>query len=104
MYLIERQLLVKFPEEIIQYATASAKNVYISPDKKKLLYTAKAQYTLPNDIIPPIPATNTQPEERTLQESGVYVYDSEEDKNFRVGTETNQEDLMAKSSKTTLSY
>jgi len=95
MYLIERQLLVKFPEEIIQYATASAKNVYISPDKKKLLYTAKAQYTLPNDIIPPIPATNTQPEERTLQESGVYVYDSEEDKNFRVGTETNQEDLMA---------
>jgi hypothetical protein len=95
MYLIERQFLIKFPEEIIQYATTSAQNAYISPDKKKLLYTAQADYTLPDDIIPPIPATNTQPEERDLQVNGIYVYDSEEDKNFRVGTETNSEDLMA---------
>ena len=95
MYLIERQFLAKFPAEIIQYATESAQNVYISPDKKKLLYTARVEYTLPDDIIPPVPATNTQPEERALQVNGIYVYDSEEDRNFRVGTETNQDDLMA---------
>ncbi|MBT3249435.1 MAG: PEGA domain-containing protein [Candidatus Pacebacteria bacterium] len=99
MYLIERQFLAKFPEEIIQYATQSAKNVYISPDKKKLLYTAREQYSLPDDIIPPIPATNTQPEERTLQADGVYVYDSEEDKNFRVGTKDNSEDAASKPQK-----
>ncbi len=88
MYLIERQFLAKFPEEIINYATASAQNVYISPDKKKLLYTAAANYTLPDDITPPIPATNTQPEERQLQVDGIYVYDNEENKNFRIGTQT----------------
>lgn len=94
MYLRERQFLAKFPEEIVEYATSSARNVYISPDKKKLLYTAKSDYTLPNDIIPPIPATNTQPEERILQGNGVYVYDSEEDKNFRIGAETTQDEQI----------
>jgi len=90
MYLRERQFLAKFPEEIIEYATSSARNVYISPDKKKLLYTTQADYTLPDDIIPPIPATNTQPEERALQVDRVYVYDSEEDRNFQIGMETTE--------------
>lgn len=86
MYLRERQFLSKFPEEIIYQATTSAKNVYISPDKKKILYTATADITLPENIIPPVLATNTQPEERNLEIGGVYVYDSKEDKNFRVGS------------------
>ncbi|MBU0576329.1 PEGA domain-containing protein [Patescibacteria group bacterium] len=92
MYLRERQFLAKFPTEIIQYATASARNVYLSPDKKKLIYTAPKQYVLPNDIIPHVPATNTQPEERELQPNGIYIYDSEEDKNFRIGTEPDPTD------------
>ena len=92
MYLRERQFLAKFPEEIIEYATSSARNVYISPDKKKLLYTSQVDYTLPSDIIPPIPATNTQPEARALQTSGIYVYDTEEDKNFQIGTEASQDE------------
>jgi hypothetical protein len=91
IYLRERQFLAKFPEEIIQYATQSAKNVYLSPDKKKLLYTSLAEHSLPDDIIPPVPATNTQTEERTLQPDNIYVYDSEEDKNFRIGQEEAQE-------------
>ena len=95
MYLRERQFLAKFPEEIIQYATQSARNVYISPDEKKLLFTAQSEYTLPDDIIPPIPATNTQPEKRFLQTDGVYIYDSEEDKNFQIGTEITQDDQTA---------
>lgn len=92
IYLQEKQLLAKFPEEIIEYATQSARNVYLSPDKKKLLYTALTDYTLPDDIIPPVPATNTQPERRNLTAGGVYVYDIEEDKNFQVGVESTTED------------
>lgn len=87
MYLRERDNFSKFPEEIITIATSSAKNVYISPDKKRMLYTATAEVTLPQEIIPPMPASSTQPEERSLVAGGIYVYDREEDKNFRVGTE-----------------
>lgn len=92
MYLRERQFLAKFPEEIVEYATSSARNVYLSPDKKKMIYTAVADHTMPEDIIPPVPATNTQPEERQLQANGIYIYDSEEDKNFRIGIEPDQTD------------
>lgn len=87
IYLRERQYLVKLPPEIIQYATQSARNVYLSPDRKKLLYTAQATYTLPDNILPLVPATNTQPETRNLEPNQVYIYDSEEDKNFQIGQE-----------------
>ena len=90
MYLRERQYLEEFPEEVIQVATQSAKNVYLSPDKKRLLYTATASATIPEDIVPPVPSRNTQPEERSLQPGGIYVYDREEDKNFKVAEEAGQ--------------
>lgn len=86
MYIRERQFLAKFPEEMLEIATTSAKNVYISPDKKRMLYTATAAATLPEDIVPPVPSTNTQTETRTLVPGGIYVYDREEDKNFQVAT------------------
>ncbi len=84
IYQKERLFLEKFPEEIIQVATESAKNVYISPDKKRLLYTATADITLPEDLVPPLPTTNNQEETRNLTAGNIYVYDREEDKNFLV--------------------
>lgn len=84
MYLRERQYLAEFPEEIIEIATASAKNVYISPDKKRLLYTATASATVPENLVPPIPARSTQPEQRELRPGYIYVYDREEDTNFEL--------------------
>lgn len=90
MYIRERQFLGKFPPEVIEVATQSAKNVYLSPDKQRLLYTATASATLPDNLVPPPPATNTQPEFRTLVPGAIYVYDREEDKNFQVGQETGQ--------------
>jgi hypothetical protein len=88
MYLRERQFLSKFPEEMMVVATQSAQNVYFSPDKKRLLYTytASSSTTLPEGLTPPVPATNTQIEERTLTQGKTYIYDREEDKNFAIGT------------------
>lgn len=86
IYLRERQFMAKFPEEVLQIATESARNVYLSPDKKRLLYTATAPATLAEGIIPPVPATNTQEESRTLEPGAIYVYDREEDKNFKIAT------------------
>lgn len=87
MYVRERQFLSLFPQEVVGVATQSAKNVYISPDKKRLLYTATASALIPDSITAPLPSTNSQPEERGLQPGSIYVYDREEDKNFKVGVE-----------------
>lgn len=87
IYQREREFLKKFPPEMLEIATMSAKNVYLSPDKKRMLYTATEAKTLPTEIVPPVPATNTQPEQRELTIGGIYVYDREEDKNFQIGNE-----------------
>ncbi len=87
MYVRERQFLGKFPDAIIKIATTSAKNVYLSPDKKRMLYTATESTTIPDQLIPPVLATNTQPEDRNLEPGFIYIYDMEEDKNFKVGQE-----------------
>ncbi len=87
MYLRERDNFSKFPPEIIEIATSSAKNVYISPDKKRIMYTATKDLVIPEKLVPPIPSSSTQPEERSLVAGRIYVYDSEEDRNFKVGDE-----------------
>jgi hypothetical protein len=94
IYLRERQFLAKFPKEILDLTKNFAKNVYLSPDKKRLLYTAGAAATLAENIIPPVPATNTQEEARTLEPGAIYVYDREEDKNFKVATVAALPDLL----------
>ncbi len=88
MFLKEKQFLSKFPKEVIQLATQSAYNVYFSPDKKRLLYTASASVSLPDNLVPPLPAASTQVQERNLKPGSIYVYDREEDRNFKVGQET----------------
>lgn len=78
----ERERLKLLPVQIEHLATESAKNWYFSPDEKKALYIASKDSQLPNNIIPAVPASNNQPEERDLKENRLYVYDFEEDKNF----------------------
>jgi len=87
LYKRERTSLAKFPDEIQQIATESAINVYFSPDEERVMYTATASATLPDNILPSIPAASSQPQERTLQPGGVYVFDRKENRNFRVGTD-----------------
>lgn len=87
IYQREREFLKEFPEEILQVATESAKNVYLSPDKKRLMYTATAELVLPANLVPVVPASSTQPQNRTLKPNSIYIYDSEEDRNFLIGSE-----------------
>jgi hypothetical protein len=87
MYLRERQYLKEFPDEIVEIATSSAQNVYFSPDKKRLLYTATKALVIPEGIAPPVPSPNSQAQSRNLVAGERYVYDREEDTNFYIGTE-----------------
>ena len=87
MYLRDRDRLAKFPPLIQEMASQSAVNVYFSPDEKKLMYTAQKEVTLPENLLPAKPASSTQAQERTAQIGGVYIYDREEDRQFRIGTD-----------------
>lgn len=60
----------------------SAINIYFSPDEEKMMYTATASATIPNELISPLPASNTQPEIRMIEPGKIYIYDLKEDKNF----------------------
>lgn len=96
MALREQQFLGKFPPAVIKIATSSATNVFFSPDKKRLLYTATAAAVLEPNLIPALPGANSQPEERQLVPQGIYIYDREEDKNFRIGTQVEKPLFPAK--------
>ncbi|PWU23987.1 hypothetical protein C5B42_01030 [Candidatus Cerribacteria bacterium 'Amazon FNV 2010 28 9'] len=76
--------LSRFPSLIQQIATGSAIQVHISPDQYKLLYTATASATLPATLLSPVPAADSQPQERTIAPGNTYVYDRREDRNFLV--------------------
>lgn len=87
LYKRERVVHAKFPDRIQQIATESALNVYVSPDDERMMYTATAALTLEDNLIPPVPAANSQPQERELIPGGIYVYDRKEDRNFHIGTQ-----------------
>lgn len=55
-----------------------------APDEQKILYVASTSATLPLIITPRLLGADTTPEERTLKEQAIYVYDIKEDKNFKV--------------------
>jgi len=93
LYLKERQYLARFPDKVLKVATSSAQNVYLSPDKKKIMYTATARGTLPTNLIPSLLSSNSQTEHRSVLPGMTYVYDREEDKNFLISLE--RKDLPA---------
>lgn len=72
-------------DEIQKIFESAAEDIRFSPDESKILYTASANITIPEDIVDPIPGASTQPEERNLTSGKTYVYDIKEDKNFIVG-------------------
>jgi len=88
MYQRDRERLVKFPLEIQRVATASAVNVYFSPDEKRLMYTATEEFNLPANLLPAKPGSNNQPESRQTKIGNIYIYDRDEDKQFWLGEDT----------------
>jgi len=81
----QENLFQELPEFIQYVATNSAQAVYFSPNEEKLLYTATASAQIPDNLIPSLPASSTQPETRQLEPGGIYIYCLKEDKNFKLG-------------------
>jgi hypothetical protein len=55
-----------------------------SEDETKILYTASQSANLPSIINPALIGTNSTPEERQINKGAIYVYDTKEDKNFKI--------------------
>ncbi len=80
----EKTKLKDFPEFMLKVATESATNVFVSPNDEKMLYQATKTIDIPDKLIPPVPAANTQPQHRHLEPGNFYVYDAKEDRNFLI--------------------
>ncbi len=82
---IEAPRLSTLPVALRDILASSAADLVWSPRENKILYTATASAVIPENLIRPLPGSNTQPQTRSLEAGKVYVYDIEEDKNFAVG-------------------
>lgn len=87
----------KIHPQILQTILQNSTNAFLSPDNTKIFYTATAEATIPTGLMPVLPATNSQPEERRLSANNLYVYDGYEDKNYLIG-----ETVASSSAKTLL--
>lgn len=74
--------LSKLPQSLLTMMEAAVGDFLFSPDETKLLYVATASASIPEEIIPPLPATNPTPETRQIEPENIYVYDLEQDKNY----------------------
>jgi len=75
----------KLPEKLLSTFTNNTANIQFAPDETKILYTATASASIPQELIPLPPVVSTQKEERDIKPGRVYVYDLKEDKNFFIG-------------------
>jgi len=74
----------KVPEKLQPILLSSAVNITFSPDSTKVLYVATASAQIPDLLIPLVPASSSQKENRNIEAQKVYVYDLKEDKNFEI--------------------
>lgn len=76
----------KLPVDLRDLFTRNSSGISISPDTKRILYTATANAELKEGLINPIPGSSTQVETRKIEAGNTYVYDLIEDRNFIVYT------------------
>ncbi len=81
---ITEKALRAFKDPLADVALESFDIMAFSPDETRILYTATQSATLPLVIDPPLVATNQTPEVRDIETGSIYVYDAEEDRNYKV--------------------
>ncbi len=64
-------------------ATAAAELIW-SPKENKVMYAATASAVIVDNLIRQLPGSSTQPQERQIKPGSIYVYDLEEDRNFKI--------------------
>ena len=78
------------PETLKNILATSAANLVWSPRENKIMYTATASATIPDNLIRELPGSSTQKQSRSLLPNSIYVYDLEEDRNFEISTQCSE--------------
>ncbi len=76
--------LAKLPTKLKDVFEKSTSDITFSPDEEKILYTATASAVVTEGLVPPLPGSSTQTQERNIRPNKKYVYDVKEDRNFTV--------------------
>lgn len=74
----------KLPVDLRDLLTRKSKSFALSPDEKKVMYTASSSAQLKENLVTPIPGSSTQEQKRGVEAGKTYVYDLKEDRNFLV--------------------
>lgn len=77
-------------QDILERKTAS---FLLSPDRNKVLYTASGSATLVEGLVPALPGSSTQQQDRIIKPGKTYTYDIKEDRNFLILDEAKGTDL-----------
>ncbi len=72
------------PTEVSEMLEKSASMFSFAPDETMVMYVASNEATLKENLIPKLPGSSTQAENRNIKVGKTYIYDIKEDKNFMV--------------------
>jgi len=87
---INQNHLSQFPDFLVKIASASATNIYFSPDGEKVFYTASTDIKLPeNQTAKDLTNINSTPETRALQKGQTYLFDRKEGTNYLLTVASN---------------
>jgi len=91
---INQPTLALYPKYISDILINNSINVYFSPDKEKVLYTATLEATLPeNDIAKSLPNINSTTESRNIAKNNTYVFDLKEGTNYLLPIATRSSEI-----------
>lgn len=76
--------LDQLSKDMRDFIERKAQDYVFSPDNTKVLYIASASATLKDELIPPLPGSSTQKQERSIKPQNSYIYDIKEDRNFYI--------------------
>jgi hypothetical protein len=81
---LEKKLSDSLSKELRQTSAMYFSDIMPSPEGDKLLYAASQSAELPFVLKNKVPSLNSTPDNRTLEEGSIYVYDVKEDKNYLI--------------------
>lgn len=79
---LDKKTIAGLPRELRAIAAQYFSHMLIAPEEARVLYTASTSGTLPVIKKPRLIAVDSAPEERTIKQGNVYVYDVKEDRNY----------------------
>ncbi len=80
----DKKIMDSLPRALRSVAASNFIGMKVSPEGDRIVYTASRSASLPFVLKNKVPSLNSLPDQRELDTGNVYVYDIEEDKNFKV--------------------